>query len=215
MVTSFLQKDIAALESIQKFALYHAWGMAYQELIGISSLPTLEERRVVMRLCLLYQILNGYIYFNQNTFTHSISLSHRLLHSMTLSHPFCRTNCFKYSFVPFTINLWNNLEHTIVSTPTPPSCFKYRLVHSCNSCLALAIICYVHVFLSFMTNYYHRKMVEIYFFMVETISVSLAISFAYKLADNRHNIEMESSKYILSEANREAGIPAQYRWTHC
>ena len=116
----------------------------------------LTNIRVVMRLCLLYQILNGYIYFNQNTFTPSTSLSHHLLHSMTLSHPFCRK---KYSFVPFTINLWNNLEHTILSAPTP-SCFKYRLVHSCNSCnscLVLAIICYVHVFLSFMTNYYIKK----------------------------------------------------------
>ena len=96
-----LQKDIVALESVQKFALrmiYHAWGMAYQESIGISSLPTLEERRVVMRLCLLYQILNGYIYFNQNNFTPSTSLSHHLLHSMTLSHPFCRTSCFKCAF---------------------------------------------------------------------------------------------------------------------
>ena len=35
-------------------------------------------------------LLIVYIYFNQNTFTPSTSLSHHLLHSMTLSHPFCR-----------------------------------------------------------------------------------------------------------------------------
>ena len=124
-----LQKNIEALQSVQKLALrmiYHAWGMAYQELIGISSLPTLEERRVVMLLCLLYQIVtvNG---FNQNTLTPSTSLSRHLLHSDS----FCR---FKHSFVPFTINLWNNLDHTIVSAPTP-SCFKCCLVHSVSTCI--------------------------------------------------------------------------------
>ena len=35
------------------------WGASYDHLLSLSNLCTLEERHVVMRLSVLYQILNG------------------------------------------------------------------------------------------------------------------------------------------------------------
>ena len=127
-----LQKDVYALECVQKFALrmvYHAWGMDYHDLIGLTTIPTLEERRRVMRLCLIYKILNNICYFSPDTFTSSTCISHHASHSMTLHEPFCRTNSYKYSFVPFTINLWNSLDPTSVYAATLP-CFKHQLSYS-------------------------------------------------------------------------------------
>ena len=69
-----LQKDVYALECVQKFALrmvYHAWGMDYRGLIGLTTIPTLRERTRVMRLCLIYEILNDICYFSPDTFTSS------------------------------------------------------------------------------------------------------------------------------------------------
>ena len=57
-----LKRDIALIEGVQKFALrmvYGDWGASYDHLLSLSNLCTLEERRVVMRLSVLYQILNG------------------------------------------------------------------------------------------------------------------------------------------------------------
>ena len=112
--------------SIALRMVYHAWGMDYHDLIGLTTIPTLEERRKVMRLCLLYKIFNDICYFTPDTFTSSTSVSHHASHSMTLREPFCRTNGYKYSFGPFTINLWNNLDPTTVSAPTL-ACFKHQL----------------------------------------------------------------------------------------
>ena len=128
----FLQKDKAALEKVQKFALrmiYHAWSLDYENLLRISTLPTLEERRVFMKLCLLYQILNGLCYFNPRIFSPCTSIiRHHASHSLTLYEPFCHTTSFKYSFVPHTISLWNRLDSDTVSASTL-FCFRNHLFH--------------------------------------------------------------------------------------
>ena len=49
------------------------------------------------------------------TWVHDESLRHHSLNERTLVEPFCRTNCFRFSFVPSSIALWNNLQDIIVS----------------------------------------------------------------------------------------------------
>ena len=61
----YLIKDIAKLESVQKFALKlcsKQWDMDYQDLIELMQLPTLENRRLYLKLCTLYKIIHGHFY---------------------------------------------------------------------------------------------------------------------------------------------------------
>ncbi len=53
-----LIKNITKLEDIQKFALrkcYNNWDAGYQELLDLSTMPTLENRRLYLKLCTLYK----------------------------------------------------------------------------------------------------------------------------------------------------------------
>ena len=105
-----LKKDIALIEGVQKFALSGVWCMASK--LSSSSLPLqLEDRRLVMKLCVLYQILDGSWHFQPGIFLHDESLRHHSLNERT-GKPFCQT---RFSFVPSSIALWNNLQDIIVS----------------------------------------------------------------------------------------------------
>ena len=108
-----VKKDKIALENVQKFACRMAtrsWDSSYQDLLDFVDLPSLECRRLETRLCLLYKIIYKLCYFDDGIFTPSTSLTHHALHNniIVLNRPFARTNSYFYSFVPYTISLWNN-----------------------------------------------------------------------------------------------------------
>ena len=107
-----VKKDKIAHENVQKFACRMAtrsWDSSYQDLLDFVDLPSLECRRLETRLCLLYKTIYKLRYFDDGIFTPSTSLTHHALHNIVLNHPFARTNSYFYSFVPYTISLWNNL----------------------------------------------------------------------------------------------------------
>ena len=72
---------IYALENVYKSLLLE-WcimsGMDYHDLIGLTTIPTLEERRKVMRLCVLYKmsLLDNICYFTPDAFTSSTCVCH-------------------------------------------------------------------------------------------------------------------------------------------
>ena len=126
-----LKKDIALIEGVQKFALrmvFGAWGASCHHLLFLSNQLTLEDRRLVMKLSVLYQILDGSWHFQPGIFLDDESLRHHSLNERTLVEPFCRTNCFRYSFVPSSIALWNNLQDIIVSADS----LQLYSIHVCT-----------------------------------------------------------------------------------
>ena len=57
---------INSLERVQKFALKvctRNWSSDYESLLQLCNLPTLASRRHYLKLCLLYQVVNGHIHF--------------------------------------------------------------------------------------------------------------------------------------------------------
>ena len=83
-----LLSDKLRLEKVQKFALRmvtQGWDMNYTDLLDKTGVLSLQSRREVARLCLLYKIVNCLCYFDLNVFF----CSYRLLLSLsfTLSHP--------------------------------------------------------------------------------------------------------------------------------
>ena len=64
-------KDTNKLESVQRFALrmcLKQWDLGYQDLLDLSQFPTLENRRLYLKLCTLYKIIHGYFHFPTNVF---------------------------------------------------------------------------------------------------------------------------------------------------
>ena len=117
-------RDTNALESVQKFAcrmMSHRWsGATYEDLLTITNLPTLERRRLELRLCHLFKIIHNLVYFPSNVIVHRERPHYhfRSSHDHYLSQPFARTNSYFYSFVPHTISIWNRLPTDIVSLPS-------------------------------------------------------------------------------------------------
>ena len=82
-------------------------------------MPTLENRRLYLKLCSLYKIIYGHFYFPPYVFT--AQPSRTPLVSPLLNQPHARTNYYQSSFVPSTISVWNNLPHTALTAHTSQS----------------------------------------------------------------------------------------------
>jgi len=121
---------ITALERVQKFALkiaFKSWGDSYETLLLRSGLQQLSERRSYLRLCYLFQIINGNFVFPNPPIARR-QLEHNLRNvTHHLMQPFARTSAYQYSFFPNTISDWNSLPASIRSCPSI-SAFKYNLV---------------------------------------------------------------------------------------
>ena len=106
-----LAKDIDKLEKVQKFGLkicLKSWDNDYYDLLELADLPTLENRRMYLKLSVLYKIYYGHFYFPPG-----ILLPYRGRHSSPnspcLHVPSARTNAYHNSFFPSTIRIWNQL----------------------------------------------------------------------------------------------------------
>ena len=120
-------KDKVLLEDVQKFALRMAtkqWDSGYQELLDIMNVPSLADRRLQLKLALLYKIVHGMCYFPPDILCPRTNYSVRTNHSLVIDQPYARTNAYFYSFVPHTISTWNSLhQHTCNCSIC--FCFKY------------------------------------------------------------------------------------------
>ena len=86
------------------------WDLGYQELLDLAQLPTLENRRIYLKLCTLFKITHGLFPFASDVFTPHPNRRH-YNDLPLLCQPFARTNSFQSSFVPSTIAIWNHLPH--------------------------------------------------------------------------------------------------------
>ena len=122
-----LVKDTSNLERVQKFGLRMCmknWDASYHDLLDMSQMPTLENRRLYLKLCTLFKIAHGSFYFPSNVVAPQPS---RHVHVLPLLHqPFAHTNSFKSSFFPSTISVWNNLPVDALTAPSTYS-FKYHV----------------------------------------------------------------------------------------
>ena len=122
---SHTMKDKVLLE---KFALRMAtkqWDSGYQELLDIMNVPSLADRRLQLKLALLYKIVHGMCYFPSDILCTLTNYSLRTNHSLVLDQPYARANAYFYSFVPHTIS---TVE--IVYSNLPSSLFCLQLLLS-------------------------------------------------------------------------------------
>ena len=113
----YQQGLINSLERVQKFSLEVCTKNCcseYESLLQSCNLPTHASRRHYLKLCLLYQIVNG----NLNSpmapiVPRNLSRSLRNTCTLDLERPVTRTNAHWSSFSPHTIALWNAYLHLL------------------------------------------------------------------------------------------------------
>ena len=107
----YLQKDVDALEGVQKFAMKlitRKWDQGYTQLMQMVDLPSLQHRRLHLKLQHMFRIIHGLCDF-PSIFQETTSYCERRARSHLLHQPFARTNAFFYSFVPSGATAWNHL----------------------------------------------------------------------------------------------------------
>ena len=113
----YLERDIKLLESVQKMALKICtkhWNSSYEDNLAKVSLTSLAQRRDHLSLCYFYKLVNNIFCFPEAPlipYTHTKFT--RAGSKKLYVQPFAKTNYFKYSFFPRTINNWNNLPVTL------------------------------------------------------------------------------------------------------
>ena len=122
-----LVKDKKALEDVQKFGCRLAayqWDLGYQELLNLFELQSLEQRRLDLKLGLMFKIIHRLCYFPDiPDFRQNLS-NLRVSHPLQLDPPFARTNAYKFSYFPHTMSAWNSLNNNCVTCTSYTSFMK-------------------------------------------------------------------------------------------
>ena len=133
----YLIKHISQLEQIQKFALkmcFKSWSnYTYPDLLHLSNLPSLADRRKFLNLCYLSKLVNNTIDFpNSPLIPRTLNYPNRQGRTSLFLQPFATSNSFLYSFFPSTISHWNSLPQSIVSSPSIYSFKRSLYTHLIN-----------------------------------------------------------------------------------
>ena len=94
-----LVKDVRAIEDVQKFACKmatHNWNSSYQDLLQLTELPTLERRRLDLKLGQLFKIIHNFCYFPEGIINlreqTPLLTNTRFFHPHYLHQPLAHTN---------------------------------------------------------------------------------------------------------------------------
>ena len=120
-----LIKDIKCLEKVQQFGLriclknYH---VSYESLLDFFKIPSLQNRRLFLSLCLFYSIVNNVVTFPRDSvfpsaMPHSQS---RYYNPNAYVLPPFHCNALKFSFFYNVVSIWNNLPTQAVTSDTLP-----------------------------------------------------------------------------------------------
>ena len=111
-----LLNDIRSLESVQKFALRvccKQWNTGYYELLNLCNVSSLENRRLYLKLCHLFKIVNNLCYFPPGSVVPKTNRTHTF-RSLLLQQPFCRTTSYYHSFISNSVRRWNCFPEEVV-----------------------------------------------------------------------------------------------------
>ena len=125
-------KDIQKLEAVQKFALkvcLKRWDSSYSELLDLSGIPKLADRRKLLCLTYFYKAVNGHVTLPDGIIVPRVCVHNtRSSSRATYVQPFASTNTYQHSFFSSTISLWNSLPQSVTSAPSVQS-FKRSLLN--------------------------------------------------------------------------------------
>ena len=128
MACAYLVKDKNLLEGVQKFGLRlaaHQWDSNYQDLLELFQVSTLEERRIELKLGLLFKIVHNLCHFPNPPELRGCRSNLRYHHALQLKLPLAHTNAYYYSFFPHTTSAWNSLDNPYIASTNYVAFKKY------------------------------------------------------------------------------------------
>ena len=162
MVTSLSQERVQvfpAPERVQVFACKmatHNWKANFHELQSLVDIPTLERRRLELKLGHLFKIIHNLCFSPQGVIVPReqtpLASSTQSAHSLSLVQPYAHTNSYLYSFVPHTISCWNSLPQELLNASSLNT-FKSKLrVHNFYYCFVVSdLVLWYSVYISGFT----------------------------------------------------------------
>ena len=117
----YLKKDIGRLEAVQRRAArfvkdeYSRTPGTVTSIYRDLNWDTLEKRRKILRLTLLHKVLHGGVYIALPSYIHTKTRYTRSSLRSRLTSISTSCNAYKFSFVPRTIQEWNNLPAHVTS----------------------------------------------------------------------------------------------------
>ena len=118
---------IHSLERIQKFALRMCtkkWNLEYNILLDSCDIPSLAVRRQHLKLCFLFQLINGHIIFPDAPLVLRPLLNLRNSSPHLLMQPAVHSSAHQFSFFPHTISLWNQSVYNCETLPSFKFCIR-------------------------------------------------------------------------------------------
>lgn len=119
----YTKTNIDALEKIQRravrfiYSLYKP-GSSVTSVMLSNGITSLQSRRRFLRLKFLYQLSNRKFALNPDPYLTPLRTRQTLhSHAFSLTPYFARTNLFKFSFFPRTIEEWNDLPASSLHSP--------------------------------------------------------------------------------------------------
>lgn len=119
----YTKTNIDALEKIQRravrfiYSLYKP-GSSVTSVMLSNGITSLQSRRRFLRLKFLYQLSNRKFALNPDPYLTPLRTRQtRHSHALSLTPYFARTNLFKFSFFPRTIEEWNDLPASSLHSP--------------------------------------------------------------------------------------------------
>ena len=128
----YTAKDCDLVDSVQRFAgrvCLKSWDIGYPEILNSLNLPSLETRRKVQKLILLYKFVNNLALFPEAPLTFrtvNYPYSTRNVHDLSFCNLHGHTLQYLHSYFPDTIKLWNTLPYNIISCKSLGA-FKHAL----------------------------------------------------------------------------------------
>ncbi len=128
------KENIKKIDKIQNRAARFTMNN-YQQKASVSEMvkelkwPKLQIRREHFNLVLLYRVAHGFIAIPRSILPPAASHTHNTRHSHNQQFliPQCRINAYKFSFVPRTVVVWNQLPTSTINCVTVDS-FKEQLL---------------------------------------------------------------------------------------
>ena len=97
-------------------------GTSYNELLSNFGVPTLNDRRLYLKLATMFKIVHDLVF--PPVFVRCSTRAN--VNSNSFIQAFAHTNSFLYSFVPHSISVWNSLPNSVTNAHSLTS-FKSQL----------------------------------------------------------------------------------------
>ena len=112
--------------------VFKRWDLGYQELLHLTQIPTLENRKIYLKLCTLFKIIHGLF-----SFTPDVFMPQPNRHDYIVS-PYCINpmHTLTPSFIPSTISIWKHLPHDALIAP---SLRTFKMLHLCSCNLIIRV----------------------------------------------------------------------------